>query len=283
MTAAQDLPTGSILQGRYEITSVLGAGGFGTVYQATQLATSRQVAIKVMQAFPDEDARKRDNRMARFRREMDLCARLHHPNIVDLVDSGETDDGRPFAAFQYVPGKSLAQVLAQEGPLHPREARHLMLQVLDALSCAHNLGVVHRDLKPANIMVVSTGTRRNALVLDFGIGAIAEGARGDGYAKLTSQHEWLGTPHYTAPEQVRGYPPTPQSDLYGWGLVYLECLTGKPAIEGSSMAVILMLQIGPDPVPMPPALRHHPLGRLLQRALIKEVEHRVATASTLLR
>jgi TOMM system kinase/cyclase fusion protein len=283
MPATHELSVGSVLQGRYEIQSVLGAGGFGTVYQATQLATHRQVAIKVMQTFHDEDPHKRSVRMARFRREMDLCARLHHPNIVDLVDSGETDDGQPFAAFQYVPGKSLAQVIAQEGPLHPREARFLMAQVLDALSCAHNLGVVHRDLKPANIMVVSTGTRRNALVLDFGIGAVAEGARGDGYAKLTSQHEWLGTPHYTAPEQVRGYPPAPASDLYSWGLVFLECLTGKPAIEGSSMAVILMLQIGPDPVPMPPALRHHALGRLLQRALIKDVEHRVVTAATLLR
>ena len=243
-SAAHDLAIGSVLQGRYEIQSVLGAGGFGTVYKAIQLATQRQVAIKVMQVFQDEDPRKRDNRMARFAREMDICGRLHHPNIVDLVDSGQLDDGQPYAAFQYVPGRSLAQVLAEEGPLHPREARHLMAQVLDALSCAHNLGVVHRDLKPANIMVVSTGTRRNALVLDFGIGAVAESARGDSYAKLTSQHEWLGTPHYTAPEQVRGYPPTPQSDLYGWGLVYLECLTAKPAIEGSSMAVILMLQIG---------------------------------------
>lgn len=281
--ASQDLPLGSVLQGRYEIQAVLGAGGFGTVYRAVQLATHRQVAIKVMQAHADEDERRRDNRVARFRREMDLCARLHHPNIVDLVDTGETADGRPYAAFQFVPGKSLAQILAEEGPLHPREARHLMSQVLDALSCAHQLGVVHRDLKPANIMVVSTGTRRNALVLDFGIGAIAEGSRGDGYARLTSQHEWLGTPHYTAPEQVRGYAPTTASDIYGWGLVYLECLTGRPAIEGSSMAVILMLQIGPDPVPVPAALRGHPLGRILQRALIKDVEHRTSTAAMLLR
>ncbi len=284
MTAAsQELATGAVLQGRYEIQAVLGAGGFGTVYLALQLATQRQVAIKVMQLHADEDDRRRDNRVARFRREMELCARLHHPNIVDLLDTGVTDDGQPFAAFQYVPGQSLAEVLAAEGALHPREAKHLMGQVLDALSCAHAIGVVHRDLKPANIMLVSTGTRRNALVLDFGIGAIAEGSRGDGYARLTSQHEWLGTPHYTAPEQVRGHAPTTQSDIYGWGLVYLESLTGRPAIEGSSMAVILMLQIGPDPVPIPPALRHTPLGRLLQRALLKDLDERTATAATLLR
>ena len=191
--------------GKYEIQGVLGKGAMGIVYKAVDPHIERTVAIKTLRKdLLDSDMS--EQFMGRFRNEAKAAGRLHHPNIVDLVDSGETDDGRPYAAFQYVPGKSLAQVLAQEGPMHPREAKHVMAQVLDALSCAHNLGVVHRDLKPANIMVVSTGTRRNALVLDFGIGAVAEGARGDGYAKLTSQHEWLGTPHYTAPEQVRLVP-----------------------------------------------------------------------------
>src|SRR5678815_2884651 len=195
-----------------------------------------------------------------------MCIR--DSNIVGLVDSGQTDDGRLFAVFQFAAGRGLDRVLLEEGPLSPREARYLMLQVLDALSCAHNLGVVHRDLKPANIMIVSTGTRRNALVLDFGIGAMAKDSHEAGYAKLTSQHEWLGTPHYAAPEQIRGYQPTPQSDIYSWGLVYLECLMGRPVISGTPM-VALMLHVGADPIPIPRGLRHHRLGRLLQRAVIK--------------
>ncbi|HEX3760733.1 MAG TPA: protein kinase, partial [Kofleriaceae bacterium] len=262
--------------------SALGSGGFGAVYKATQLATHQPVAVKVMHPIVDEAEAKRDNRVARFRREMDLCARLQHPNIVGLVDSGQTDDGRLFAAFQFASGRGLDRVLLEDGPMSPREARYLMAQVLDALSCAHNLGVVHRDLKPANIMLVSTGTRRNALVLDFGIGAMAQDITDPSQAKLTGQHEWLGTPHYTAPEQIRGYPPTSQSDIYSWGLVYLECLLGYPVIAGTPV-MAWMFHLGPDPVPIPPQLRHHPLGRLLQRALVKDVGERTATASSLLR
>ncbi|HEX7842512.1 MAG TPA: TOMM system kinase/cyclase fusion protein, partial [Kofleriaceae bacterium] len=281
MTDTHDLRAGSVLQGRYEIVSALGAGGFGAVYKAVQLATNQPVAIKVMHPILDEPETKRDNRVARFRREMNLCARLQHPNIVGLVDSGQTDDGRLFAVFQFAAGRGLDRVLLEDGPMTPREAHYLMLQVLDALSCAHNLGVVHRDLKPANIMLVSTGTRRNALVLDFGIGAIASDMPDPAYVKLTGQHEWLGTPHYTAPEQIRGNPPTSQSDIYSWGLVYLECLTGHPVIAGTPV-MAWMFHLGPDPVPIPPHLRHHRLGRILQRAVIKDVTERTATAASLI-
>jgi len=282
MSDVHDLRAGSILQARYEIVSALGSGGFGAVYKAVQLATNQPVAVKVMHPIADEPESKRENRVARFRREMDLCARLQHPNIVGLVDSGQMEDGRLFAVFQFASGRGLDRVLIEEGPMSPREVRYLMAQVLDALSCAHNLGVVHRDLKPANIMIVSTGTRRNALVLDFGIGTMAKELHDPAYAKLTAQHEWLGTPYYTAPEQIRGNSPTSQSDIYSWGLVYLECLIGHPVIAGTSV-MALMFHLGPDPIPIPPSLRHHPLGRLLQRAVIKDVADRTATAATLLR
>ncbi|HEY6173418.1 MAG TPA: TOMM system kinase/cyclase fusion protein, partial [Kofleriaceae bacterium] len=279
-----ELRPGVVLQGRYQVVSALGFGGFGVVYKAIQLATGQPVAVKVMRAIGDEPPERRDTRVARFRREMELCARLQHPNIVGLIDSGQTDDGRLFAVFQFASGKTLDQVLLDEGPLHPREARHLMLQVLDALSCAHNIRVVHRDLKPANIMISSTGTRRNALVLDFGIGAIAHGLHSlqeAGSPKLTGQHEWVGTPYYAAPEQIRGYPPTAQSDIYSWGLVYLECLTGQPVITGNPI-VALMLHVAPDAIPIPSSLRHHELGRILRQAVVKDVAERIATASSLL-
>jgi TOMM system kinase/cyclase fusion protein len=278
-----DLPTGSILLDRYEVGALLGSGGFGVVHKARQLATSQLVAVKVMRPLTDDAAPVREKRIARFRLEMEMCARVHHPNIVGLIDFGQLDDGRLFTVFEFVPGQTLEQVLAAEGPLHPREARHLMLQVLDALSSAHSQGVVHRDLKPANLMIVSTGTRRNAQVLDFGVGALDDTLHHSASPRLTSTNEWLGTPHYTAPEQVRGYPPTTQSDLYAWGLVYLECLTGRPVITGSSMAALLMSQLGPEPVPIPATLRHHALGRILQRAVAKDMAEREATAATLMR
>ncbi|WP_437317629.1 TOMM system kinase/cyclase fusion protein [Sorangium sp. So ce385] len=272
------------LQGRYELQSPLGEGGFGTVYKARQSATGQSVAIKVLR-LPDGDraAQAEERRIARFHREMQLCGQMHHPNIVRLVDSGQADGGVVYSVFEFLPGKNLAEVLATEGRLDPSEARHLMIQVLDALACAHGAGVVHRDLKPANIMIVPTGARRNAVVLDFGIGALTQEARLEGEARITQTHESVGTPSYAAPEQLRGQPSTARSDLYAWGLVFLECLTGKRVIEGATAAEVILKQVSADPIPIPPAIAEHPVGALLRRVTAKDPAAREATAESLLR
>ncbi|MGK4004177.1 TOMM system kinase/cyclase fusion protein [Sorangium sp. So ce1036] len=274
---------GAVFQGRYEVLSVLRQGGFAVVYKGRQLATGQPVAIKVLhqvRGCSPADAARYD---ARFRREMGFCARLHHPNIVRLLDSGQTDEGQLYAVFEFVPGKNLAELLSDEGVLDPQETRYLMLQVLDALSCAHAQGVVHRDLKPANVMVVPTGARRNALVLDFGIGAVVAGAHEGHEVKLTASNELLCTPAYAAPEQLRGLPLTARSDLYSWGLVFIECLTGKPAVSGRSLEEVFLSQVSPEPIPVPRALFGHPLGAILRRSTAKDVAARVVTADGLLR
>ncbi|TKC96511.1 protein kinase domain-containing protein [Polyangium fumosum] len=268
---------GSLFQGRYEILSKLGKGGFGTVYQARQITTNQLVAIKVMRSGMAGD---HDRRVARFQREIRLCARLHHPNIVRLIDSGRTAEGLLYTVFEFVPGENLADLLAREGPLDPREARHLMLQVLDALSCAHAQGVVHRDIKPANIMVVPTGARRNAMVLDFGIGALVDAMAGSSPGRATSL-EVLCTPEYAAPEQIEATRPTPRSDLYAWGLVFLESLTGKPVITGGSLQEVLLKQMSRMPIPLPRPLWGHPLGEILQKATVKDVRKRNVDAEGL--
>ncbi len=117
------------------------------------------------------------NEAERFRRETQICAALSHTNIVRLLDSGETGEGQLYTVFEYVPGDTLAQTLENEGSLSLPESLRLMTQVLDALACAHAKGIVHRDIKPANLMLSGTGARRNALVLDFGLGAVVEGRR----------------------------------------------------------------------------------------------------------
>ena len=268
------LVLGTTFEGRYEILAKLGEGGFGIVYKACQLTTGQSVALKILRLPEHGGVAQTDTLVARFMREMRVCAQLRHPNIVQLVDSGQTDDGTLYTAFAFAPGDSLAALLDREGALAPREAQHLMLQVLDALACAHAEGVVHRDLKPSNIMVIPTGARRNALVLDFGIGAMIDNERS---TDLTGSHDMVGTPGYGAPEQWRGAEPSPRADLFSWGLVFLECLMGKPVYGGTAAEIFYRL-LGPDPVPIPAALERHPLGDLLARAVRKDIAERAATA-----
>jgi class 3 adenylate cyclase/tetratricopeptide (TPR) repeat protein len=272
---------GLVFEDRYEILAKLGEGGFGSVFKARQVTTGQLVALKVMRDPEHRDAARMGIRAARFLREARLCAKLHHPHIVQVLDSGHAADGGLYTVFAFAPGDNLATVLAREGSIAPVEAQRLMLQVLDALACAHGQGVVHRDLKPSNVMIIPTGAKRNALVLDFGIGGIVHGSGDDIPTRLTGSEDTLGTPGYSAPEQSRGVEPSPRADLFSWALLFLECLVGRPVYRGSSAAEIFYQVLGPDPVPMPPLLQRHPLGAILTPALQKDVAARTVTAREL--
>ncbi len=274
----EPLAPGTIFQGRYEILAKLGEGGFGQVYHARQLVTRQEVAIKVLRALHITN----NSHIARFQREMQLCAQLYHPNIVRLIDSGQAEPDLLYTVFDYVPGKTLTDVLAAEGALPPWEAAHLMLQVLDALASAHKKGVIHRDLKPQNIMVTTTGVRRNALVLDFGLGTLPSEDQEEA-ARITRTSEMLGTPTYAAPEQLRGESVKEGADLYSWGLIFLECLTGKRAVDGATVQQVIFKQLGPEPIAIPEWLEHHRLGRLLRRVTNKSADLREITAQSVLR
>lgn len=274
---------GSVILDRYEVLSVLGEGGYGVVYLAQQLSTGRTVALKLLSQARLERARDPAREMARFEREMQLIAQLQHPNIVRLVDSGRLETGELFTVLTYVDGEDLASVLAREGRLQAREAARIMGQVLDALSAAHELGIVHRDLKPQNIMLTSQTVKRSAMVLDFGIAGIDESHRGMDYLTLTQSGQFQGTPAYMAPEQIENKALTPQTDIYAWGLVFIECLTGELAVEGESLAEMLYKQMSPEPIRIPPAIQRSPLGPILARATAKELDARYATAAEALR
>ncbi len=157
-----------------------------------------------------------------------------------LVDSRETQGGQLYAVFAYIPGETLEQVLSRDGALSVREAVRLMTQALDALAAAHAKGIVHRDLKPANVMLSDTGARRNAPVLDFGLGGLAEGRRRKEWQTLTQTREFLGTPLYASPEQLAGQAAIERSDLYAWGLIFLECLTRRPPFAEAGAAQRLL-------------------------------------------
>src|SRR5262245_48616511 len=278
--ARQALETDPEFAARYALDELLGQGGFARVFRGTQRSTGQAVAVKVIEPRPGS-ARDTAARAARFRREMELCAGMHHAHLVRLIDAGVSGNGCLWGVFDYVPGRSLDRVLAEDGALAPAEATRLLAQVLDAIGAAHRKGIVHRDLKPSNVMLSETGLLRNALVLDFGIGALAEelSERAPG---PTQSGEALGTPSYAAPEQLRGESPIARSDLYSWGLIALECLTGEPAIRGASLQEILALQLSDQPVPIPDSVRALPLGRAAAAALAKRAEERAPSAQALL-
>ncbi len=262
----------------YELLGKIGQGGFGHVYKARRLNTDQIVAIKFLIQNPEFNANKKRRYIQRFERETQLCSRLQHPNIVRLIDKGRCDD-LLYAVFEYVDGQSLKEVLAESGALLPVDTAEMMSQVLDALAHAHEQGVIHRDIKPANIMLTKVGAKTYAKVLDFGIGTLVNEARHLDHKTITLTQEILGTPSYSAPEQLRGEPPTCKSDLYVWGLVFIECLTGRPAITGSNLASIFHKQLSPTNVPLPTAVAGHPIAALLRRVLHKNTHERTGHAA----
>ncbi|QDQ79689.1 TOMM system kinase/cyclase fusion protein [Paraburkholderia megapolitana] len=269
---------------RYQLGALLGEGATGSVYKATRLDTGHTVAVKLLREDATQPAAERLRLRARFQRETELCERLHHPHVVALLDKGETPDGRLFAVFEFVPGRTLRDMLTADGALSAVTTGLLMTQVLDGLASAHRQGVVHRDLKPQNVMVTLADGEPQAKILDFGIGALLPDARRSNERTertLMQLTDVLGSPQYCSPEQLRNEEPTLRSDLYAWGLLVIECLTGHAVMQGASVAEILYQQLSPVDVALPPAIAAHPLGTVLRRALNKDPRQRAGSAEEL--
>ena len=280
--AADDLRAqlSTALAPHYTIGGELGSGGFGSVYRAVHANTGQYVAVKVLRLESDWPASVVAARIARFEREAALCAALRHPNIVRLLDRGHTSTETYYAIFELVLGETLRALLNREHRVSVERVADLMSQVLDALATAHAAGVVHRDLKPSNLMVVNTGLTSHVKVLDFGISTVTVDARDPDFRDVTGSHELVGTLPYCAPEQLRGDLPTPKTDLYAWGLVFLECITGRQTICGTP-AEIYNRHLSPLEIPLPRGIVGHPLGGFLRRVLLKDPEERAGNAAQL--
>ncbi len=272
--AKDDMVLGRVVAGRYAVYDQLGAGGFGAVYRAIQEPIGRPVALKVVHPRHGEDADLR----ARFFREARLVAKLRHPVVVTLHESGEAPGVGLYMVFELVDGGTLDRLL-EEGPQDPIRVTHVCLQLLQALGEAHRLGVVHRDIKPANVMLVRepTGEERVRL-LDFGIAKLVGASRTD--TVETREGIVVGTPRYLSPEQARGASEIDhRTDLYSLATLAYALLAGKNPFERPS-AVQTIIAHMQEPVPMlDPALGVPPaLEAVLRRALEKAPEARFASA-----
>jgi TOMM system kinase/cyclase fusion protein len=264
----------------YDVQHAVGSGSSGQVYKAQQQSTGQAVAIKLLR-LAEGDPQTHERRIERFRREIAFCSDLYHPDIVRLLDSGALDDGTRFAVFEYIPGKTLAEIVAEEGTLKVQRACRLMTQLLPPLAYAHARGIAHRDLKPGNVMVMKDAGRDRVKILDFGI-SISTRHNDPEVLRLTQSYEWVGTPVYAAPEQLRGEPTGAKSDLYAWALMFVECLTGSTLISGRSLPEIITQQFRAEPHALPAPLAQHRLGALLLRVLEKDPARRLGDSQLLL-
>ena len=252
------------LEGRYEITRLLGEGGMAAVFLAQDLVLERQVAIKVL---PPEMTRD-PQLIRRFQQEAKTAARLDHPNIIP-IHRVESERGLVYIVMKYVSGHSLEELLAR-GPLPISRARHILREAALALGHAHRRRIVHRDVKPANIMVDDDG---RVVLTDFGISKATHGA-----TPLTGSGAIIGTPHYMAPEQIRGGLVDGRADQYALAVVAHRILTGKPPFDGDAHS-ILYQQVHEPP---PSVLERRPdtpvdLQAAVSRALSKEAKARFPT------
>lgn len=269
-----------VLEGYY-VHDQIGEGGYGYVYQGIQISTGQKVAVKMLKLREDLTDQKKKIQIARFEREIQLCASINHPHIVKLLDKGRTKKGETYAVFELVEGETLKDLIKRTGGLSAEETGELMGQVLDALTAAHAKGIIHRDLKPQNIMVTKTGSANHVKILDFGIGTFTREFRSNDFKSLTLNRDVMGTPAYSSPEQLRGEPSTLKSDIYAWGLTTLECLTGKPVMQGDSVAEVFQQQLDPSSVPLPPAIAGHSLAGILRRTLHKNPRQRAGDTGEL--
>ena len=231
---------GRVLGGRYRLIELLGQGGMATIYRAQDARLGRDVAVKVLRVEYGTD----EAFVARFRQEAHSAAALNHPNIVNVHDSG-TDEAGPFIVMELLPGGDLAQVLRQQGTLDAMPAARVAQQIAEALGAAHERGIVHRDIKPSNVLLTSTGRVK---VGDFGI------AQAFSDAQLTLPGMTMGSVHYFSPEQARGEPLSPSSDIYALGLVMFEMLTGRRAWGGDTAASVATARLS-GAVPSAAAVR----------------------------
>lgn len=281
LETTDDALLGTVLAGKYRIDSRINEGGMGSVYKGTHVLMDKTVAIKVLRSALAAD----EKIVARFSREARAASRISHPHALSVTDFGEDENGTVFLVMEYLNGRTLKQVIRDDGPLPLPRIVEITRQVGDALAAAHAQGVVHRDLKSDNIMLLDMTTAGDyAKVLDFGIAKINE-PEGKFDPGLTAPNLVVGTPQYMSPEQCsQDTEIDSRSDIYSLGVILFEMLVGHVPFSGESATMVMMRHLQ-EPVPsvleerpdVPP-----PVGRVVSRAMAKVPGNRYQNIAELL-
>jgi serine/threonine-protein kinase len=274
-----DLPAGTVVNGKFRVVSLLATGGMGRIYQAEQVPLGRVVALKVLRAATTESEAVADEFRKRFFREASILARLQHVNVVTLFDYGRIEgaaEERYFIAMEYLAGETLAKRLRRSA-LPVGDALRVLRHVARGLREAHKLGAVHRDLKPSNVMLVPQEDGDEIVkILDFGIGKIVGGDDDD--EDLTQQGAFLGSPKYIAPEQVNERRVDARTDVYALGVIGYECLCGRVPFEGETNLETIMAhchgQLKPMAERSPGVVVPDVVEAFVRRCLEKEPDRR---------
>ena len=279
------LTSGTIVAEKYRVLSELGSGAMGAVFLAEHVTLGRRVALKTIhkELLGSAEA------VARFEREALAGARIDHPGVVAATDVVRLADGSPVLVLEYVQGRSVTRLLAEDGAPALRVTLHLLESLASALCAAHAAGVVHRDLKPDNLLIVEREGVPNTLkILDFGIAKLmGEAAQSLApLAPLASQSPGTqlgmvyGTPRYMAPEQALGQAVDARVDLYAVGVIAYELLTGRVPFNGPDLMTIVTKQLTEVPAPLPPAVPAA-LASLVERLLVPQADQRISSANEL--
>jgi serine/threonine-protein kinase len=261
---------GQVVGGRYRLDRLLGAGGMGSVYAATQLDLGRHVAVKLL-----GEVQQGDPTLVRFEREARTAASLGHPHIVQVTDFQNVPGQVPFLVMELVAGRSLSEIVGAEGPLEPIRVARLAVQILSALAATHAVNIVHRDIKPANVMVVASAAGELVKVVDFGIAKLLLPESGP---PLTHSGVVIGTASYMAPEQAMGVAVDGRADLYSVAACMFFALTRRKPIESSNMPAALLNEL-PTPIGSLRPDLDPALCALVMRGLAKDVSHRFQSAN----
>ena len=258
---------GQTLDGRYRIVKKVGEGGMSFVYLAQDVSTSIRYAIKILSPALSQDT----NAMARLRREAGLGIRLAHPNVCHIMRLGETEDGLVYVVMPFVEGEILADRTHRLGHIPLAQTVKFVKEMAAGLHVAHELKIIHRDLKPENIMVCRDPDGVDyAVVMDFGLAK--ERKAGGELEKLTATGIILGTPEFMSPEQLRGKPLDPRTDIYSLALMTFEMLTGKLPFEGRTQQEMMIARLRSEPTPLRKSRPELGFPEKVERVLLKAME-----------